>query len=69
MGALGKVAFLLALVVPLLFFPDPAVRAVIVAGGVLAWALNFRNEAWGSRWCHLSNALSLAALVAYAARR
>lgn len=60
--AIGKLAFLVALAVPFLYFPDPVMRAIILGGGTLAWALNFHREAWGSRWCHFSNALSVISL-------
>lgn len=62
-SALGRVAFLGLLAVPLFWLEPAWMSAVVLAGGVGAWAFQFGSEAFGSRWCHVSNALSVVAAI------
>jgi len=59
---INKVAWLLVLIFPLLFFPNVLHMGLIIAilGGT--WLYNVNHEAWGSRGCHSTVLYAIAAL-------
>jgi hypothetical protein len=60
-----KVMLFVMLAVPLAYFPDPAMRWVLLAIGAGTWALNVNDDAFGTKWCWSANAVSLVAAVRY----
>lgn len=59
---MNKLAYLLILIFPILFFPNMLHKVLFLSLIVSSWIYNFNHEAFGSRWCYSTVVYAVAAL-------